>query len=93
MQLAFQKFWHKELGLSKLRNDNETELFRFTFRLSNVTKKNCVSRFIRAKREIFTKITLERKKKLFAFHVSLFQRNKKIVAFHVSSERNVTSKR
>jgi hypothetical protein len=93
MQLAFQKFWHKELGLSNLRNDNETELFRFTFRLSNVTKKICVSRFIRAKREIFTKITLERKKKLFAFHVSLSQRNKKIVAFHVSSERNVTSKR
>jgi hypothetical protein len=36
-------------------------LFRFTFHLSNV-KKNCVSRFVRAKREIFAKITLERKK-------------------------------
>jgi hypothetical protein len=27
-----------ELGLSNVRNDNKTELFRFTFRLSNVKK-------------------------------------------------------
>jgi hypothetical protein len=50
------------LDLSNVRNDNETELFRFTFCLSNVKKKNCVLRFVRAKREIFAKITLERKK-------------------------------